>query len=103
MTAMFAYLLPPVITIGKLLSTASAPRGKVVAPDTTLYPERVPTTERREGQTLDTTQRPLLERVDVFVRRHPGFTIAAPYNTLSGLWEVRAGDSTTGYDNGFRM
>jgi hypothetical protein len=51
----------------------------------------------------DAAQRPLLDRVDDFQRRRPEFTIAAPYTTFSGLWEVRKGDSTTGYDNGFRM
>jgi hypothetical protein len=51
----------------------------------------------------DTAQRPLLDRVDAFLRRHPEFTIAAPYATFSKLWEVRIGNSTTAYDNGFRM
>jgi hypothetical protein len=45
----------------------------------------------------------LLDRVDAFVRRHPEFAIAAPYNTLSGLWEVRQGGGTAQWDNGFRM
>jgi hypothetical protein len=51
----------------------------------------------------DTAQRPLLVRVDAFVRKHPGFTIAPPYNTLSGLWEVWDGNGTAQWDNGFRM
>jgi hypothetical protein len=41
--------------------------------------------------------------VDAFTRKHPEFKIAAPYNTLSGLWEVRKGDGTAQWDNGFRM
>jgi hypothetical protein len=48
-------------------------------------------------------RRPLLDRVDAFTRRHPEFAIAAPYNTLSGLWEVRQGGGTAQWDNGFRM
>ena len=51
----------------------------------------------------DTVRRPLLDRVDAFTRRHPEFAIAAPYNTLSGLWEVRQGGGTAQWDNGFRM
>jgi hypothetical protein len=51
----------------------------------------------------DTTQRPLLARVDAFVRKHPEFRIAFPYNTLSGLWEVWDGSGTAQWDNGFRM
>ena len=50
-----------------------------------------------------TAQRPLLARVDDFQRRHPEFTIAAPYATFSGLWEVRKGDGTAQWDNAFRM
>jgi hypothetical protein len=49
------------------------------------------------------TLRPLLDRVDAFQRRHPEFTIAAPYNTLSHLWEVRVRGGTAQWDNGFRM
>jgi hypothetical protein len=58
-----------------------------------------------QGGTLprDTAQRPLLDRVDAFMRRHPEFTIAAPYTTFSKLWEVHKGESTTAYDNGFGM
>jgi hypothetical protein len=51
----------------------------------------------------DVTLRPLLDRVDDFQHRHPEFTIAAPYNTLSGLWEVRDGNGTAQWDNGLRM
>jgi hypothetical protein len=51
----------------------------------------------------DVTLRPLLDRVDDFQRRHPEFAIAAPYNTLSGLWEVWDGKGTAQWDNGFRM
>jgi hypothetical protein len=36
-----------------------------------------------------------------FDRKDPE-RIAAPYNTLSGLWEVRK-DGTAQWDNGFRM
>ena len=42
-------------------------------------------------------------RGGAFTRRHPEFTIAAPYNTLSKLWEVRTGNGTAQWDNGFRM
>jgi hypothetical protein len=45
----------------------------------------------------------LLDRVNDFQRRHPKFTIAAPYNTLSHLWEVSTRDGTAQWDNGFRM
>jgi hypothetical protein len=51
----------------------------------------------------DLAQRPLLDRVDAFQRRNPGITIAAPYNTLSRLWEVRTGDGTALWDNGRQM
>jgi hypothetical protein len=51
----------------------------------------------------DVTLRPLLDRVDAFTRKHPDFTIAAPYTTRSGLWEVRDGSGTAQWDNGFRM
>jgi hypothetical protein len=51
----------------------------------------------------DTAPRPLLARVDAFVRKHPEFKIAFPYNTLSGLWEVWDGNGTAQWDNGFRM
>jgi hypothetical protein len=60
---------------------------------------------KTQGGTLprDTAQRPLLDRVDAFMRRHQEFTIAPPYNTLSGLWEVLSGGGTAQWDNGFRM
>jgi hypothetical protein len=51
----------------------------------------------------DLAQRPLLDRVDAFQRRYPEITIAAPYCTLSHLWEVRTGDGTAQWDNGVRM
>jgi hypothetical protein len=51
----------------------------------------------------DVTLRPLLDRVDDFQRSHPEFTIAAPYATLSHLWEVSASGGTAQWDNGFRM
>lgn len=48
---------------------------------------------------------PLTDRIDRFQRAHPGFRIAAPWATRSGLWEVSVHGKadTTAYDNGFRM
>jgi hypothetical protein len=45
----------------------------------------------------------LLGRVDAFTRKHPDITIAAPYTTLSKLWEVSGVSGTSQWDNGFRM
>jgi hypothetical protein len=47
--------------------------------------------------------RALLERVDRFTAAHPEFTVAAPYTTLSGLWEVSDDRGTSQWDNGTRM
>jgi hypothetical protein len=99
---MFARALLPVITLGKLLITAPAIRTMGLPPHT-LQPWRVPVRDSREDTLAEKTLRPLLARVDAFTRKHPEFSIAAPYTTFSKLWEVRNGDSTTAYDNGFRM
>jgi hypothetical protein len=55
------------------------------------------------GKESESAKRPLLDRVDTFMRRHRGFIIAPPYNTLSGLWEVSDGKGTAQWDNGYRM
>ena len=48
--------------------------------------------------------RPTLDRVDAFTREHPHVSIAAPYNTASGLWEVRVrGAADSQWDNGRMM
>jgi hypothetical protein len=58
-----------------------------------------------QGGTLpeDVTLRPLLDRAGDFQPSHPEFTIAAPHDTLSHLWEVSTSDGTAQWDNGFRM
>jgi hypothetical protein len=50
-----------------------------------------------------TPLRTLLDRVDAFTREHPEITVAAPYATLSRLWEVSGAGGTSQWDNGFRM
>jgi hypothetical protein len=44
-----------------------------------------------------------LDRVDRFMTRHPEVTITPPYDTFSGLWEVRTKDGVAAWDNGRTM
>jgi len=64
-------------------------------------PIRVPLTDETAQ---NTPLKPLLRRIDAFTRKHPEYTIDAPYNTHEGkYWEVRKGGDLTLWDNGHHM
>ena len=57
---------------------------------------------RRETPRRQHMPRTLLDRIDKLTAR-TGLLISAPYNNLSGLWEVSDGKGTAQWDNGRRM